>query len=96
VAPRLRDTLFFNHGHGSSCRFEGISLFLSSAQARAHPLSKAQRQPEPTQNAYELNPPQPATNYGHANNQNFNSGNGTSDNFYGEVFHPVSSCPPLS
>jgi len=46
---------------------------------------RAQRQPEPAQNSYELNAPQPATNYGYANNQNSNSGNGTSDDFYTEV-----------
>jgi len=50
---------------------------------------RAQRQPDPAQNSYELNPPQQTTNYGQTTNQNANygnsDGNGTSDNFYDEV-----------
>jgi len=49
---------------------------------------RAQRQPDPAQNSYELNP-QPATNQGYANSQNLNSGNnpgnGASDDFFKEV-----------
>jgi len=96
LLPRFDcDFLLFSHGHGSSRRFEGISLFLSSAHLCAYPLSKAQRQQDPAQNSYELNP-QPTTNYEYASNQNpqygNNHGNGTPDNFYDEVSHPPSSC----
>lgn len=48
---------------------------------------RAQRQQEPAQDSYELNPAQQSSNY--ANNQNpgygNDSGNGSSDNFYDEV-----------
>lgn len=88
----------FSHGHGSSRRFEGISLFLSPVHPSAHSLSKAQRLPDPAQNSYELNPPQQqTTNYGYTNNQNSNygnnPGNGTSDDFYDEVTYIPSSRP---
>lgn len=92
------DSLLYSHGHGSSRRFEGISPFTSLLPApHFYRLPKAQRQQDPAQNSYELNPPQQTTNYGHANNQNTdygnNSGNGTSDNFYDEVLYTLSSYP---
>jgi len=91
--PDCATLLLFSHGHGSSRRFEGISLFLSSARVRAHSPSKAQR-PEPAQNSYELNPQPAATSY--SNNANpGNSGNGASDDFYDEVFHPHVLTPVL-
>ena len=81
--------LLFSHGHGSSRRFEGISPFLSSAHHPAHSISKAQRQQDPAQNSYELNPPQQPSNYGYTDSQNSNygnnTGNGMSDNFFDEV-----------
>ena len=89
------DFLLFSHGHGSSRRFEGISPFFSSPPPRAHPLSKAQRQQGPAQDSYELNPSQQPT---YSNNlaPGNNSGNGTSDNFYDEVYFPESSSPSPS
>ena len=72
-----------------------FSFLLSFEDLRAHLLSKAQRQPDPAQDSYELNPTQQTTNY--VNNQSSSygndAGNGTSDNFYDEVYPRVSPIP---
>lgn len=72
-----------------------FSFLLSFKDLRAHLLSKAQRQPDPAQDSYELNPTQQTTNY--VNNQSSSygndAGNGTSDNFYDEVYPRVSPIP---
>ena len=74
-----------------------VSVFSFPLPSTVLTLSKANRQQDPAQNSYELNPPQQTTNYGHANNQNADygnsSGNGTSDNFYDEVLCTLSSYP---
>jgi syntaxin 1B/2/3 len=46
---------------------------------------RAQRQQEPAQDSYELNPTQQSTNYANNQNPGYDAGNGSSDNFYDEV-----------
>lgn len=74
-----------------------VSVFSFPLPSTVLTLSKANRQQDPAQNSYELNPPRQTSNYGFGNNQNLGQGNdhgnGTSDNFYDEVSYSAFSCP---
>lgn len=90
------DFLLFNVSVMAMDRLAALRVFsflLSFCLFRAHFLSKAQRQQDPAQNSYEMNPTQQPTNY--AGNQGLNFGgstsNGASDDFYDEVFRSTSS-----